>query len=70
MPRPKNPFPGIRSQILIPEDVRARLSLALYSPAEQRVPYGAYSALVTQLLREWLEARDQLITKTAKEMLP
>jgi hypothetical protein len=66
MPRPKNPFPGIRSQILIPEDVRARLSLALYSPAEQRVPYGAYSSLVTQLLRDWLDARDQIIN-AAKE---
>ena len=58
MPRSKSPFPGVRSQLLIPEDIRARLSLALYSPAEQRVPYGAYSSLVTQLLRGWLDERD------------
>lgn len=70
MPRPKNPFPGVRSQILLPEDVRARLSLALYSPAERRVPYGAYTQLVTQLVREWLDARDRTITTAAKELLP
>lgn len=66
MPRPRNPFPGVQTQVLIPEDVRARLSLALYSPAEQRVPYGAYSKLITQLLRDWLAARDQAIN-AAKE---
>lgn len=40
--------------ISLPEDIRSRLDLHLWSDAEQRVPKGAYRELIVRLLREYL----------------
>lgn len=45
----------IARQIHIPETVVAKVDLILYNPRTGVRRHGAWSALVTQLLREWLE---------------
>jgi hypothetical protein len=52
MARPRNTIPTSRTNLSIPEDLRARLDLALWSPSEQRVPLGAYQEFFVALLRE------------------
>jgi len=47
-----------RLEFNIPSSLHARLETLLHSELEQRVPYGAYSTLITQLLRDWVEARE------------
>ena len=55
MPKPKAIDPGISKNISIPESVVAQVDALLFSPTEARVPHGAYSRLITMLLRQWLE---------------
>lgn len=59
MPRPRSPHALIQTQILMPEDLRGRMMLSLYSPTEQRVPYGAVSNFINNLIREFFEREDQ-----------
>jgi hypothetical protein len=42
-------------EIHIPESVMARVSLLLFDPVRGARKHGAMSALVSQLLREWVE---------------
>lgn len=55
MPRPPNIIRPTRLEVSIPEDLRARLELHLWSDTEKRVPHGAYQRLINQLLREHLD---------------
>ena len=55
MPKPKAIDPGISKNISIPESVVAQVDALLFSHTEARVPHGAYSRLITMLLRQWLE---------------
>ena len=55
MPKPKAIDPGISKNISIPESVVAQVDALLFSHTEARVPHGAYSRLITTLLRQWLE---------------
>ena len=55
MPKPKSIDPGISKNISIPESVVAQVDALLFSATEARVPHGAYSRLITMLLRQWLE---------------
>jgi hypothetical protein len=57
MPRPRKPQPTRKIHLTLDEDLRARVDLELFSLIEGRVPYGAWTGLVEQLLREWLAAR-------------
>ena len=52
MPRPRSPIPIVRRNLSIPEDLAARLDLALHSDLEGRVPQGDYQAFFVRLLRE------------------
>lgn len=55
MPKPKR---IVRPRILnlsIPEDLFARLQLHLYSELEGRVPFGAYSKFINQLIQKELQ---------------
>lgn len=57
MPAPKNIIPSASLHLHIPEDLKARLDLELFSEVEGRVPKGAYQRLVVSLLRRHFEAR-------------
>ena len=48
----------IRMEVQIPEDLHSEVTLLLWSDLEQRVPFGAYSALVIGLLREWKDKQN------------
>ena len=56
MPRPKSTNPKITKHIPIDPDLCAKAELTLFSDLEGRVPYGAWSALIEQLLRQHFEA--------------
>ena len=45
--------------ITLPEDLRARLDLHLWSDLEQRVPMGAYQRLIVGLLKEYFDLLDR-----------
>lgn len=51
MPKPRRTVRPTYLNLALPEDVRALLDLRLYSPLEGRVPHGAYSAYIAQLIR-------------------
>lgn len=55
MPRPKNIMRPVHLKTSLPEDLRTRLDLHLWSEVECRVPMGAYQRLIVQLLREYLD---------------
>lgn len=57
MPRVKRVDRPVRLEITLPESVSAAVELELFSDIEGRVPYGARSKLIEQLLRGWLESR-------------
>lgn len=44
--------------LALPEDVRARLDLHLFSSVEGRVPHGAYSHYIANLIRQDLTNHD------------
>ncbi len=53
--RKKNPDRPMETKLSIPESVLARVSLILVDPVTGGRKYGSMSALVTQLLRQWLK---------------
>lgn len=52
MARPRRTLRPTSLNLAIPEDIRAMLDLRLYSELEGRVPHGAYSAYICQLIRQ------------------
>lgn len=57
MPRRKNLIRPAELHATIPETEKARLDLALFSPLEGKVPFGAYQAFVLEAIRikyEWV----------------
>ena len=61
MPRPFKTDRGKEVVITFPESVHNKLQAALFSELEGKVPYGARSALVTELVREWLKGRGVIV---------
>lgn len=57
MPRPRKPIRCVAKHVMLPEDVAALVELELFSNAVGRVPYSAWTNLLTELLNEWLEKR-------------
>lgn len=53
MPRPKSAVPKHLLKAMIPQELRARLDLLLYSELEARVPLGRYSEFITERLQEY-----------------
>ena len=53
MPRPRL-SPRRKLLLSIPEDLAMRVDNALLNPTFDKRQYGALSALVTSLLREWI----------------
>ena len=50
MARPKRAIPNVEVKIPLPPDILARMDLKLYSEVEQRIPYGARSRYLTNLI--------------------
>lgn len=55
--RPAHTIRPIALRIHVPEDVATRVELELFSELEGKVPHGARSRLITELLRDWLHER-------------
>lgn len=66
MPRPANIIRPSHLKTSLPEDLRARLDLHLWSASEGRVPMGAYQQLIVMLLTQYLD-RVEALQKTVKE---
>lgn len=58
MSRPRRVIRPTSLEVSIPETIRGRLDLFLFSEVEGRVPLGAYSRLVTRLLSEFFEGEE------------
>ncbi len=54
MPRPRKTLRPTYLNLALPEDIRARMDLLLFSPLEGRVPHGAYSRFICDLIRKEL----------------
>lgn len=62
MPRPKNALAAKKLHVAVPGQWGTRLDLLLYSPTEQRIPFGAHQRFLVERIREFFE-RDQLDLK-------
>lgn len=61
MPKPKRVDRPIMKSISLPQSIVIPVEMDLYSELEMRVPHGAWSRLISQLLREWLEKKGVLL---------
>lgn len=52
MARPKQIIRSVPCNISLPEDLKARIDLHLFSEVEGRVPFGAYREFFSMLIRE------------------
>lgn len=52
MARQKNIIPTIEKKLQIAADLCARMELELYSDVEEKIPYGAQSEFINNLIRE------------------
>ena len=57
MPMPKHTDPPSRIHVTVPSTVIAQVDLILFDPVLGRPHYSARSALITNLLRAWLEVQ-------------
>jgi len=57
MPRIKKIDRPKRVEVQLPESVKLKVDMELYSELEGKVPFGKFSELVTELLGDWLRAR-------------
>lgn len=55
MPKPANLDRPTKLGVAIPESLRTRMDLLLFSEVEGRVPHGAYSEYICRLIREDLD---------------
>lgn len=55
MPRPRRIDRWRHLHTTLPEDVAGRVELHLYSPAEQRIPKGAWQAFILERIFEFFE---------------
>lgn len=54
MARPPKADRPVRQEIYLPQSLHDQLTLILWSPAEQRVPHGAWSKFFETLARQAL----------------
>lgn len=57
MPRPKNIDPPTSLYLMLPETVRARIDLLLFSEIEGRVPHGKYQEFFLDRIRDYFDNR-------------
>lgn len=68
MPRPANIMRPVHLKTSLPEDLRARLDLHLWSESEGRVPMGAYQRLIVRLLTQYLDQVDASRTTSIAQL--
>lgn len=66
MARPLKTLRPIPMNISLEEDVSVRLKLELFSVVESRIPHGACSKLINQLLRDHFRLQDVARAKMVK----
>lgn len=54
--RPPNVMRPSKIGIYLPEDLRAKLDLHLFSTLEGRIPHGAYSRFISDRIREYFDS--------------
>jgi hypothetical protein len=54
MSRPRKINQSVNVHLMLPEDLVAAVSLALYSPLQERIPLGAMSAFYERAARDAL----------------
>lgn len=59
MPKPKRVQATSRVEVWVPTKVYAQVQLKLYSELEDKVPYGAISKYINELIRKDLEKDDE-----------
>ena len=59
MSRPPNIIRPKQLTFILPEDIRAKMDLYLWSELENRVPYGAYSKFIGGLLNEFFDKQKE-----------
>lgn len=57
MTKPRKVIRPVQKNVALPEDLVAKVEIELFSTIEQRVPMGAWQALLTTLLQRWLHER-------------
>ena len=58
MPRPRNIDTPQQIAVNVPQSIIERVDLLLTDPNTGRLHYGARSALITDLLRQWLAEQE------------
>lgn len=53
--RPPNIMRSLKTTVYIPEDIKAKLDLFLFSAVEGRVPHGSYSKFFAERIREYFD---------------
>lgn len=53
--RPPNIMRPVKLTTYLPEDLRAKLDLHLFSPVEGRVPHGAYSNFLADRVKDFFD---------------
>lgn len=56
--RHPNAYRSVEWTVNIPETIAAKVALILHDPVRGKPAHGARSALITQLLTEWLRTHD------------
>ena len=56
MPKPPNLQRPVKLNTTLPEDVRAKLDLHLWSDLEKRVPHGAYQRFILARIAEYFDS--------------
>lgn len=69
MARPFNVIRPTSLHVFLPEDIRAKLDIHLYSAVEGRVPQGAYGRFIAGLVREFFEPKSVNVKTQAEKLL-
>lgn len=72
MPRPKAVNPKLEKKLHLDAELVAKAELQLFSDLEGRVPYGAWSGYIEQLMREaqQRQQRAEALAKALQEAVP
>lgn len=72
MPRPKAVNPKLEKKLHLDAELVAKAELQLFSDLEGRVPYGAWSGYIEQLMREaqQRQQRAEALAKALRDTVP
>jgi hypothetical protein len=63
--RPPNVLRPTKLTTNLPEDIRAKLDLHLFSPVEGRIPHGAYSKFLAERVKEFFDPQSPAVKLAA-----